>query len=201
MFEGVFMWSANSAVHTWTCGEYICTYAHMHILQMFIIMTLGLAHPIVGTRVEVEGSRTWWTANQISSSAPAQRIMGHLKLGHRHVYRILETVMCVFIHVHTYVCNLCGKYWALTRCDVWFRLINDQLINRNSNKHMKRHKSDLQTTADGGKKVPPRRFVSSTKVHSRQKSRCKDCGGSGLCEHKRQKSRCKDCQRAHHNPA
>ena len=31
--------------------------------------------------------------------------------------------------------------------------------------------------------------------HNRVKHKCKDCGGSssGLCEHKRQKSRCKDC--------
>ena len=29
--------------------------------------------------------------------------------------------------------------------------------------------------------------------HGRQKSRCKECGGSGLCEHGRQKSQCKEC--------
>ena len=29
--------------------------------------------------------------------------------------------------------------------------------------------------------------------HGRQKSRCKDCGGSGLCDHGRQRSQCKDC--------
>jgi hypothetical protein len=29
--------------------------------------------------------------------------------------------------------------------------------------------------------------------HNREKSRCKDCGGSGICEHNRIKSTCKDC--------
>ena len=29
--------------------------------------------------------------------------------------------------------------------------------------------------------------------HKRQRSQCKDCGGSSICEHKRQRFRCKDC--------
>ena len=29
--------------------------------------------------------------------------------------------------------------------------------------------------------------------HQRERSQCKDCGGSGLCEHQRQRSKCKDC--------
>jgi hypothetical protein len=29
--------------------------------------------------------------------------------------------------------------------------------------------------------------------HGRQRSRCKDCGGSGFCEHNRIRSKCKDC--------
>tara|TARA_R110002126_G_scaffold19885_1_gene74367 strand:- start:1051 stop:1998 length:948 start_codon:yes stop_codon:yes gene_type:complete len=29
--------------------------------------------------------------------------------------------------------------------------------------------------------------------HSRQRSQCKDCGGSEICEHNRQRSGCKDC--------
>ena len=29
--------------------------------------------------------------------------------------------------------------------------------------------------------------------HGRQRSRCKDCGGSGICEHGRVRSKCKDC--------
>ena len=29
--------------------------------------------------------------------------------------------------------------------------------------------------------------------HNKQKSLCKECGGSSICEHNRQKSRCKDC--------
>ena len=29
--------------------------------------------------------------------------------------------------------------------------------------------------------------------HGRERSKCKDCGGSGLCEHGRQRSRCKEC--------
>ena len=29
--------------------------------------------------------------------------------------------------------------------------------------------------------------------HGRQKSHCKDCGGSEVCEHNRRKSQCKDC--------
>ena len=32
--------------------------------------------------------------------------------------------------------------------------------------------------------------------HGRQRSQCKDCGGSGLCEHGRQRSKCKDCKGA-----
>ena len=30
-------------------------------------------------------------------------------------------------------------------------------------------------------------------VHSRERSTCKDCGGSGICEHSRKRSQCKDC--------
>ena len=30
-------------------------------------------------------------------------------------------------------------------------------------------------------------------VHGRQRSRCKECGGGGLCEHGRDRSRCKEC--------
>ena len=30
--------------------------------------------------------------------------------------------------------------------------------------------------------------------HNRQKSRCKECKGSGICEHNRIKSRCKECK-------
>ena len=29
--------------------------------------------------------------------------------------------------------------------------------------------------------------------HKRQKSRCKECGGSSFCEHKKQRRQCKDC--------
>ncbi len=29
--------------------------------------------------------------------------------------------------------------------------------------------------------------------HGRERSQCKDCGGSGVCEHGRQRSQCKDC--------
>ena len=29
--------------------------------------------------------------------------------------------------------------------------------------------------------------------HGRERRRCKECGGSGLCKHGRQRSRCKDC--------
>ena len=29
--------------------------------------------------------------------------------------------------------------------------------------------------------------------HGRQRSQCKDCGGSGLCEHGRRRSTCKEC--------
>ena len=28
--------------------------------------------------------------------------------------------------------------------------------------------------------------------HGRERSRCKDCGGSGICEHGRQRSQCKE---------
>ena len=34
---------------------------------------------------------------------------------------------------------------------------------------------------------------SSICPHQRQRSRCKECGGSSLCPHQRQKSRCKEC--------
>ena len=30
-------------------------------------------------------------------------------------------------------------------------------------------------------------------IHGRQRSRCKECGGSAFCEHGRQRSKCKDC--------
>jgi len=30
-------------------------------------------------------------------------------------------------------------------------------------------------------------------VHGRQRSQCKECGGSGICEHGRQRSKCKEC--------
>ena len=29
--------------------------------------------------------------------------------------------------------------------------------------------------------------------HGRERSRCKDCGGSGICEHGRRRSQCKEC--------
>ena len=29
--------------------------------------------------------------------------------------------------------------------------------------------------------------------HGRQRSRCKECGGSSFCEHGRRRSKCKDC--------
>ena len=29
--------------------------------------------------------------------------------------------------------------------------------------------------------------------HGKQKSQCKDCGGSGICEHGKRKAQCKDC--------
>ena len=35
--------------------------------------------------------------------------------------------------------------------------------------------------------------VGSTCEHGRQRSLCKDCGGSGICEHRRRRSQCKDC--------
>ena len=31
-------------------------------------------------------------------------------------------------------------------------------------------------------------------VHGRQRSQCKDCGGSGICEHGRRRTQCKDCR-------
>jgi|LakMenEpi03Aug12_release.lakeMendotaPanAssembly.Ray.scaffolds.fasta_scaffold375266_1 hypothetical protein len=34
-------------------------------------------------------------------------------------------------------------------------------------------------------------------IHNKQKSRCKECGGSQICEHNKQKSRCKDCGGSH----
>ncbi len=36
-------------------------------------------------------------------------------------------------------------------------------------------------------------FNNDSCEHGRQKSECKDCGGSGICEHGRQRSQCKDC--------
>ena len=29
--------------------------------------------------------------------------------------------------------------------------------------------------------------------HQRERSKCKECGGSGICPHQRQRSRCKEC--------
>ena len=29
--------------------------------------------------------------------------------------------------------------------------------------------------------------------HGRQRSQCKDCGGSQICEHNKRRSQCKDC--------
>ena len=48
------------------------------------------------------------------------------------------------------------------------------------------------------RKEDNRRYYLQTKEknnceHSRQKSKCKKCGGSQICEHNRQKSQCKDC--------
>ena len=39
----------------------------------------------------------------------------------------------------------------------------------------------------------PKKRILKRCEHQRQKSRCKDCGGSGICEHQRQRSSCKDC--------
>ena len=30
-------------------------------------------------------------------------------------------------------------------------------------------------------------------IHNKDKSRCIECGGSGICIHNKQKSRCKEC--------
>ena len=40
---------------------------------------------------------------------------------------------------------------------------------------------------------PGPKRVKSKCEHGRQKSKCKDCHGSGICEHGRQKRLCKDC--------
>jgi hypothetical protein len=42
----------------------------------------------------------------------------------------------------------------------------------------------------GAAKTPRRQ---SRCPHNRQKSKCRDCGGSSICPHDRQKSKCKDC--------
>jgi hypothetical protein len=34
---------------------------------------------------------------------------------------------------------------------------------------------------------------SSLCPHQRERSKCKECGGSSLCQHQRQRSRCKEC--------
>jgi len=38
-----------------------------------------------------------------------------------------------------------------------------------------------------------RRTAEKLCEHQRQRSQCKDCGGSSICEHQRQRSKCKDC--------
>ena len=39
----------------------------------------------------------------------------------------------------------------------------------------------------------PKKRIRNLCEHQRERSRCKDCGGSGICEHQRVRSRCKDC--------
>jgi hypothetical protein len=41
--------------------------------------------------------------------------------------------------------------------------------------------------------VPTERFADLV-GHDRVKSRCKDCGGTGICQHKRIRQYCKDCK-------
>ena len=40
---------------------------------------------------------------------------------------------------------------------------------------------------------------SSICIHDRQKSACKDCGGISICSHGRRKSACKECENCTHN--
>ena len=46
------------------------------------------------------------------------------------------------------------------------------------------------TPAGGAAQKKPR----SVCPHNRQRSLCKECGGSGLCQHQRIRSRCKECR-------
>jgi regulator of protease activity HflC (stomatin/prohibitin superfamily) len=45
-------------------------------------------------------------------------------------------------------------------------------------------------------KLMKRKRNKSASTAGRQRSQCKDCGGSGICEHGRVRTQCKDCCRA-----
>ena len=47
--------------------------------------------------------------------------------------------------------------------------------------------------AEGGGEVRRNRHGNILCHHNRQKSKCKECGGSSFCEHGRRRSRCKEC--------
>ena len=53
--------------------------------------------------------------------------------------------------------------------------------------------SSVQARRDVGPRVHRVGMVNKKCEHGRQRSLCKECGGSGLCEHGRKRSECKDC--------
>jgi hypothetical protein len=64
--------------------------------------------------------------------------------------------------------------------------------------------SDIRERSKSGKRrklietetyphCPPKQHQGGNCIHGRQKSKCKECGGSSLCTHGRRKSRCKEC--------
>jgi len=73
------------------------------------------------------------------------------------------------------MCNVCGCYWIPTDKDI--------KPNGLVSKSCKRCKEYQQKIRDNNKCQ-----------HNREKSRCKECGGSQICLHNREKSRCKECK-------
>jgi hypothetical protein len=68
----------------------------------------------------------------------------------------------------------------------------------------KRHTADMFATNRLGEKYKTcndcreqqKKYVGRVRTkcgHGRERTRCKDCGGSGLCPHGRRKNQCKDC--------
>jgi len=81
------------------------------------------------------------------------------------------TYLCTYVYTHTYVCACVTSRWEANAACTYTRVCTSVHMCLRVYIH-------IHTTRE---------------KHQRERSTCKDCGGSGICEHQRRRSRCKDC--------